>query len=513
MRYATETPRAFPGKSNPQLPRGPNARMIDCFRDLRVTVMGLGTFGGGVGAVRFLVQSGARVTVTDLRPAAELPASLAALSTTPPAVWHLGEHLPHDFEQTDLVVASPAVPSDSPWLQRARAAGVPITSEIELFWERQRGRVVAVTGSNGKSTTTSLLHRLLETATVRSTPADAASAVTVWLGGNIGQSLLPVVDQIGPRDWVVLELSSFQLETLNHLRPTPFVSVVTNFTPNHLDRHHTLDAYRQAKQTLARHQTPSQFAVRNLDDPDVAVWPTAARRVGFGLIDHPTEGLFVPDTGGRPPQRAVWRWNGTEEVVSLPTWVPLAGRHNLANALAASAAARLCGADWSSIETATRSFRGLPHRLELVAEWQGARFYNDSKATTPEAAALALAAFGETPQIPLVGGYDKRIDLTPLVQALGRAHLRGLVFLGQTGPELQRRWRDTTGSAHVPSLLAGNLPQAVEWCRAQAQPGDVVLLSPGCASHDWFRNYEDRGDLFRQLVRQTPAVDQPSLGP
>lgn len=484
--------------------------MIDCFRDLRVTVMGLGTFGGGVGAVRFLVQSGARVTVTDLRHPSELQPSLAALATTPPAVWHLGEHHPQDFEQTDLVVASPAVPSDSPWLQRARSAGVPITSEIELFWERQCGRVVAVTGSNGKSTTTTLLHRLLERATVDVTPTAGTPAVRVWLGGNIGHSLLPVVDQIAPHDWVVLELSSFQLETLDPLRPTPCVSVVTNFTPNHLDRHHTLAAYRTAKQTISRHQTPDQFAVRNLDDSDVAAWPTAARRVGFGLRDHQTEGLFVPDWGGRTPQHAVWRWNGTEEIVSLPGWVPLAGRHNLANALAASAAARVCGADWSSIETATRSFRGLPHRLELVAEWHGVRFYNDSKATTPEAAALALAAFGETPQIALVGGYDKQIDLTPLVQALGRAHLRGLVFLGQTGPELQRRWRDTAGAAAVPSLLADNLPQAVAWCRSQAQPGDVVLLSPGCASHDWFRNYEERGDLFRQLVRQPPSAEPQS---
>jgi UDP-N-acetylmuramoylalanine--D-glutamate ligase len=479
--------------------------MIDSFRDLRVTVMGLGSFGGGIGAVRFLVRSGARVTVTDLRRPEELQGSIAALSDTPPDTWHLGGHTPHHFEQTDLVVASPAVPPDSPWLGRARAAGVPITSEIELFWERQRGRVVAVTGSNGKSTTTTLLHRLLETATVRAARVDAPPSVRVWLGGNIGQSLLPLVEQIQPQDWVVLELSSFQLETLDRLHPSPHVSVVTNFTPNHLDRHHTLAAYRQAKQTIARHQTPDQFAVRNLDDPDVATWPTSARRVGFGLTDRLSEGLFVHNSGRRFPEQAVWRWNGEEEVVSLPAWVPLAGRHNLANALAASAAARLCGADWTSIENATRSFRGLPHRLELAAECRGVRFYNDSKATTPEAAALALEAFAEAPLIPLVGGYDKQIDLCPLVVALGRTRLRGVVFLGQTGPELERRWRETERSADIPSLLAKNLPQAVGWCRAQAHPGDVVLLSPGCASHDWFRNYEERGDLFRELVRQPPG--------
>ena len=487
--------------------------MLDRFRDLRVTVMGLGSFGGGLGAVRFLVQSGARVTVTDLRSAAELHSSIAALADTPPHTWHLGGHTPDDFEQTDLVVASPAVPAESPWLQRARAAGVPITSEIELFWERQRGRVVAVTGSNGKSTTTTLLHRLLQTAMARDMPPAPQTAVRVWLGGNIGQSLLPVVHQIDSNDWVVLELSSFQLETLNPLRPAPHVSVVTNFTPNHLDRHHTLDAYRLAKQTITRHQTAEQFAVRNLDDPDVAHWPTNARQVGFGLIDHPMDGLFALPQGHRRPEQAIWRWNGAEEVVPLPTWVPLAGRHNVANALAATAAARLCGAAWTDIETATRSFRGLPHRLELAAEWQGVRFYNDSKATTPEAAALALEAFGETPQIPLVGGYDKQIDLTPLLNALGRTRLRGLVFLGQTGPELQRRWYDAGPPADVPCLLAQNLPQAVDWSRAHARPGDVVLLSPGCASHDWFRNYEERGDLFRQLVRLPPSATPDSVPP
>jgi UDP-N-acetylmuramoylalanine--D-glutamate ligase len=488
--------------------RGRKTQMIDRFCGLRVTVMGLGSFGGGIGAVRFLVRSGARVTVTDLRSAADLQSSIAALSDTPPDTWHLGGHTPCDFDETDLVVASPAVPRESPWLQQARAAGVAITSEIELFWERQRGRILAVTGSNGKSTTTTLLHSLLVEATTRATPSDAQTAVRVWLGGNIGQSLLPVVDQIGSRDWVVIELSSFQLESLDHLRPAPYVSVVTNFTPNHLDRHHTIDAYRQAKQTIARHQTSDQFAVRNLDDPDMATWSTRAQSVGFGLTDHLTEGLFALPRGHRSPDQAVWRWNGMEEVVPLPCWVPLAGRHNLANALAATAVARLCGAEWTGIETATRSFRGLPHRLELAAEWEGVRFYNDSKATTPEAAALALEAFGETPQIPMVGGYNKKIDLTPLVRALGRTTLRGVVFLGQTGPELQRRWREAGPPAEVPCLLAKDLPQAVEWSRARALPGDVVLLSPGCASHDWFRNYEERGDIFRELVRG-PALDTP----
>lgn len=491
--------------------------MIDSFRNLRVTVMGLGSFGGGVGAVRFLVQSGARVTVTDLRRADELQESVAALAATPPAAWHLGEHHHADFEQADLVVVSPAVPDDSPWLQRARSAGVPITSEIELFWERQRGRVVAVTGSNGKSTTTKLLHHLLSTALARrageTTATLSAPAPKVWLGGNIGHSLLPTVHQIAPIDWVVLELSSFQLESLAHLTPAPEVSVVTNFTPNHLDRHHTLDAYRQAKQVITRFQSHHQFALRNLDDRDVAAWPTAARLIGFGLVDHGGEGLFCRETHRRTGSlpEVVWRFAGREIVVPLAAWVPLPGRHNLANALAATAAALLCGADWPGLETGLRCFVGLPHRLEAVGEYQGVRFYNDSKATTPEAAALALEAFPEKPLLPFVGGYDKQIDLGSLVSALHRANLRGVVFLGQTGPALERQWRSAAPSPAPPSLLATSLAEAVDWSRQLAQPGDVVLLSPGCASHDWFRNYEERGELFRRLV-QSPDVSPPGRG-
>ena len=516
MSRQTRSAFRFPAPDTRQLPL---LRMIDSFRNLRVTVMGLGSFGGGIGAVRFLVQSGARVTVTDLREAGELQESVAALADTPPAAWHLGGHQPADFEGADLVVASPAVPTDNPWLQRARSTGVPITSEIELFWERQRGRVVAVTGSNGKSTTTKLLHHLLTTVLSQgrqeTTRTPSAAPPRVWLGGNIGHSLLPCVDEIAPRDWVVLELSSFQLENLARLAPTPEVSVVTNFTPNHLDRHHTLDAYRQAKQVICRFQTDRHWAIRNLDDREVATWPTGARTIGFGLVDHACEGLFARGPGTRPQvsPEVVWRFAGREEVVPLADWVPLPGRHNLANALAATAAALMCGGQWPGMETGLRGFVGLPHRLEPVGELRGVRYYNDSKATTPEAAALALQAFPQTPLLPLVGGYDKHIDLGPLVSALHHANLRGVVFLGQTGPELERRWQAGGARESLPSLQATTLAEAVAWCRRMSHPGDVVLLSPGCASHDWFRNYEERGELFRRLVLSRDDSDAASPAP
>jgi UDP-N-acetylmuramoylalanine--D-glutamate ligase len=318
---------------------------------LRVTVMGLGTFGGGVGAIRYLVSHGAEVTVTDLRTADELADSLAAIRDTPPARLHLGEHRPEDFRTAELVVASPAIPKNNRYLAQATAAGIPITSEIALFWERNRGRTLCITGSNGKSTTTALAHALWS----------ACCPKHCWLGGNIGVSLLPVVDRISAEDWVVLELSSFQLEDLATLRPAPDVAIVTNFSPNHLDRHGTLDHYRTAKQNLLRWQTADQVAVLNQDDPEVALWPTAARKVWSGMHDQGREGAFALDT-----QQVRFRSGGQIQEVPLQSWLQLPGRHNLRNALAAAAAVVTLGAAPADLQTAVSRFAALPHRLQCV---------------------------------------------------------------------------------------------------------------------------------------------------
>ena len=248
----------------------------------RVTVMGLGSFGGGLGAVKFLASRGARVTITDLRTADQLADSLAQLGDCGPEALHLGGHVESDFTQADMVVVSPAVPPTDRHLALAREAGAIVTSEMNLFWQFNRGTIIGITGSNGKSTTTAMTHAML-----------AATGRRCWLGGNIGKSLLPEVDVIEPGDWVVLELSSFQLEDLDPLRLSPHASIVTNFAPNHLDRHITLDAYRHAKRAILRWQQPTNWAVLNQDDADVAQWPTQGRRLFFGLEDRGAEGLFA----------------------------------------------------------------------------------------------------------------------------------------------------------------------------------------------------------------------------
>jgi UDP-N-acetylmuramoylalanine--D-glutamate ligase len=490
-----------------------NRPMITDFHGQRVTVMGLGSFGGGVGVVRFLASCGALVTVTDLKPAADLAAGVAQIADCPNVVQRLGDHRDADFRETDLVVVSPAVPKSSRFLQIARDAGIPITSEMNLFWERNRGRTICVTGSNGKSTTTALIHALLSAARgslqMRAAlnenpgadiPGSPAGAVQkVWLGGNIGKSLLPDVDQIQPDDCVVLELSSFQLEDLAVLQPNPHIAVVTNFTPNHLDRHETVDAYREAKQNILRWQTEDRFAVLNQGDADVRTWPTRARQFWFGRDDEGRQGIFAVgfDTYKR---RALFRFGPREQVLPLGRWFELPGVHNFQNALAATCTALLLGTAPGEIETALTKFEGLPHRLQLVARTADRRFYNDSKATTPEATMLALESF-RAPVVLLAGGYDKGIDLSRLAGEIVKRRVKAVALLGQTGEKLKWHLRQADAGGVVPARVHVTLEGAFDWAAAQSAPGDVVLLSPGCASYDWFPNYEARGDEFTRLAR------------
>lgn len=468
--------------------------------------MGLGSFGGGAGAVRFLVEQGAVVSVTDLRPAEQLretlvplceslgvpmppmepssnPSSSSSILDPPSSIhWRLGSHDENDFTTADLIIVNPAVPKSSAYLQAAGAAGVPCTTEINLFFGYHPGPTLAVTGSNGKSTTTALAHSLL-----------SAAGYDARLGGNIGKSLLPEVLGYSPRTWAVLELSSFQLEDLDSLECSPHVAIVTNFSPNHLDRHGTLDNYRRAKQTILRWQTPDDWAILNQDDADVRGWPTRGRRLFFGLTDGGREGLFATESG------AVFRLNGHEQRLPIRNWLTLPGQHNLQNALAAACAALALGVAPDAVERGLRTFRSLPHRLEFVAETAGRRFYNDSLATTPESACYALAAFSE-PILLLAGGYDKGVDLSGMVQAIVDRRVKGVAWMGQLGARLESQLRERDPGGQIPSRVCGDFAEAFDWCMGRSAPGDVILLSPGCASFDWFKNFADRGRQFCEMA-------------
>jgi UDP-N-acetylmuramoylalanine--D-glutamate ligase len=459
------------------------------YRDLNILVMGLGSFGGGLGVVRFLSDRGARITITDTRPAEKLTESLAELQSIDDLQFKLGGHDAADFRSADLVVVNPAIRPDNSYLQLAREAGVPLTSEMNLFWQWNPASVVAVTGSNGKSTTTAMIHTILQ-----------QSGRRAWLGGNIGISLLPLVDQIRPEDIVVLELSSFQLTDLDRLQVSPAVSVITNFAPNHLDWHDSLDHYRWAKQTMLRWQQPNDVAVLNGDDADVREWHCQGRRLLFGLTDHGVDGVFSDPNGD-----AIVRNDGQQQSLPLKSWLKLPGRHNLANALAATCATLECSGNSEDIQRGLERYQPLPHRLQWIADVHGRSFYNDSLATTPESAVVGLEAF-ERPVILLAGGYDKQVDLSEMATAINR-RAKAVALLGQTAGTIRELIDRNPVLTCLTSPEFDSFRQAFDWAVAQSDPGDVVLLSPGCASYDWFRNFADRGQQFVELVEQLKLTE------
>jgi UDP-N-acetylmuramoylalanine--D-glutamate ligase len=442
----------------------------------RITVMGLGRFGGGIGAARWLAQQGADVLVTDQAPAEQLArplAELADLIDRGVAQVRLGGHNISDFTDCDGVIVNPAVPQ--PWENRfvraAQAAGVPLTTEIELVVRRlpSRQRVIGVTGTAGKSTTAALIAHGLRGVGLRA-----------HLGGNIGGSLLGSLGEVAADDWVVLELSSAMLHWLSAgpaLAPlpaagaapwrwSPHIAVVTNLAPNHLDWHGDALHYEQSKRAIVREQAEGDDSVLG---PGTDHWET-----NFGVPR-----LIVP------PEAAV-------EGLAIP------GRHNAFNGAVAVAAIGLAAPEGppGRVEAALRSFGGLPHRLEFVGAGRGVRFYNDSKSTTPEASVRAIEALHESPQalgrIHLIaGGYDKHVDLAAL-SALA-PQCAGVYTIGATGARLA----DGPGER----FECGTLERAFARATERAREGDIVLLSPGCASWDQFENFEERGRMFCDLAR------------
>lgn len=450
----------------------------------RVLVMGLGLFGGGGGVVRFLVREGAEVTVTDLRPKATLATSVRALDGLPVA-FVLGGHKEWDFRNADLIVANPAVPRSSRFLQVAESAGVPITSEICLFVERCPAPVIGITGSSGKTTTTSLLGEMLQRKDVRT-----------LVGGNIGRSLLSELDTL-QRDAtipVVLELSSFQLDRLGDLPWSPHIAVLTNFAPNHLDVHGSLEAYRKAKQQITAHQSRGDWAIINGEDAEVSRWPGNGQRVVFAIEGDGQ--VFVRD--GKI-QHAI---GGTARTVCSVDALRLRGQHNLANALAATGAAIVSGVAEEDIAEVLRTFEGVPHRLERVAEINGILYVNDSIATSPDRTRTALETFDE-PIVLIAGGYDKGIAFDALGPAIAEkvAHL---IVMGKTGDAIADAAK---GGAAIHRV--NTLDDAMAYADRIAQRGDVVLLSPASASYDQFRNFEDRGERFRAWVGSLQRESRP----
>ncbi|MBN1395129.1 MAG: UDP-N-acetylmuramoyl-L-alanine--D-glutamate ligase [Pirellulales bacterium] len=434
------------------------------YRNRRATIMGLGRFGGGAAAARWLAGQGAAVTVTDLADKTTLADSMASLADVPIAKIHLGGHREEDFLDADLVVVNPAVRPNSPWLELARRAGATLRTEIELFMENCPARIIGVTGSNGKSTTAAMIAEILR-----------ASNRRTFLGGNIGGSLLGQLPAIGRGDWVVLELSSFQLHYLSPEAKPPHIAVLTSCTPNHLDWHGDFADYAAAKRRIFANQTPGDFAVLNTLDAEVASWQSLVR--GRLLVVPPSPSAPLPFAG-----------EGSN--LSVP------GEHNRLNASLAAAAAKAAGCEDGEIRSGLRRFNGLPMRLELIAEVDGRCFYNDSASTTPESTVAALRSF-DAPVWLLAGGADKGCDFRPLAEEIVR-RARGAAFFGGAG----RKLHDLVANADraFPRCNVETLDEALQWCWDRSGSDETVLFSPGCASTDQFVNYKHRGERFADAV-------------
>jgi len=441
-------------------------------RGKRVLIVGFGR--SGKAAALFCHQLGAAVTVSESKPEnalAELP------SDFPPDIRiAAGGHRTEDFVSADLIILSPGVPPTLSVLEAARASAVPILPEVELAWRFLRGVFVGITGSNGKTTTTSLVGSILE-----------AAELPVYVAGNIGRPLTQALLD-GRREGIfVLELSSFQLQPVRAMRCQ--IGAFLNFTPDHLDRHASLAEYFHAKMRLFETQQPQDWAVLNADDPRVADAPCRGRRAYFSVEKPVDDGvfasgsnLFVAAGGSATPFLR-------RDEISLP------GNHNLANVAAAAAVAALLDIPPDVVAQAVRSFRAVPHRLEFIAAVQGVRFYNDSKATNVDAAVKALDSFAE-PVVLILGGLDKGGDFSELVPAV-RNRVRRIVLMGAAADKIA-----TALQGVVPAVRAQSMEEAVQTAFRAAQPGDIVLLAPACASFDMFANYEARGEAFRSAVNR-----------
>jgi UDP-N-acetylmuramoylalanine--D-glutamate ligase len=452
------------------------------FAGKTVLVMGLGRFGGGVDAAKFACNAGAKVIITDLASRKQLSDSIRQLEEFPDIEFHLGSHEPADFEQADIIIANPAVPADNKFLEVARRHDKFITSQINIFFQLCPVKIIGITGANGKSTTAALTAHLLK----------SADREKVWLSGNIGnEPLLTTLDRIANDDLVVLELSSFQIEQLAQIQKAPTVALLTNLTPNHLDRYGTFEDYCAAKESI--------FKFQKLDDkfPAVSIF-NAEDKISAEWFNK-----YKKDAG-----RICIAFSVDDISEKIRESFSLPGRANLSNLAAAVAIARHFGFDDDQLRNSLPQFKALPHRLELVAQINGVSWYNDSKATTPESAIVALEAF-EQPTIIIAGGYDKKVAFDELGQKIAK-NAKAAILLGQTAKGIAgaiHKTQDTSLKAqdtirNTRIEFVGSLAEAVQLANRLAESGDVVLLSPACASYDMFGNFEHRGREFCRLVHQ-----------
>ncbi len=443
----------------------------------RVLVVGLGK--SGVASALFLKAHGARVTVSDTKTGDELRSEIPVLLDHGITV-ETGGHGERTFRGQDLIVVSPGIPLDAPALVQARALGGSVIGEMELAARFLRGPIVAITGSNGKTTTTTLTGEIM-----------TAGGFSALVGGNIGTPAIALAERATAESVIVLEVSSFQLETIHSFRPK--VAVILNVTPDHLDRHRTFEAYVDAKARILENQQSADLAVLNAADPTCVAMAarTKAQVFWFSRQKEVQQGAWVLDGN------ILFRDGAQQREIMLVSEIPLKGAHNLENVLAAVCAGALMGCAAEKIRQAVREFKAVEHRLEYVATIRGVDYYNDSKATNVDATIKALESFPANIHL-IVGGKDKGSDYT-LLNHLLRQRVKRVYTIGAAAAKIESQIKG------VEVVHADTLENALRKANAVAEPGDVVLLAPACASFDQFKNYEQRGQVFKQIVRALSA--------
>lgn len=452
---------------------------MENLKNKNVLVVGLGV--SGLAAVKFLSKAGARVSVADLKQKSELYSQLGEIEDLNIECF-FGAHDVELFEKSDLLVVSPGVPLDLPEIVKARERGVGVIGELELGMAGINRPIIAITGTNGKTTTTTLIGHLLN-----------SCGINACVAGNIGTPLLDVANEANRSDYVVLEISSFQIETTPSL--SPYIGVLLNTTPDHLDRHHTFDDYVECKLNILRQVSRDGFAIYNAADTTLAPHILNMNR---NVIPFDATGRVLKKTRNL----GAWFGNGELIISTVPdvhnrysiSKVKLEGIHNRENMLSALLVAELCGAKPEKLLHALESFKGLPHRLELVIEHKGVRFYDDSKGTNIGATMRALEGFAE-PVVLIAGGLAKGVNFDPMKITV-KKHVKRLILIGEAADEMESIFGRSTKV-----VRASSMDHAVYEAVHAAEPGDVVLLSPACASFDMFRDYKDRGEAFVRSVK------------
>lgn len=479
------------------------------FAGKRIVILGLAR--QGIALARFFLREGAQITISDVAPAGQLSAPLTELAGQPVRLV-LGGHPPELLDNCDLLCLSGGVPPQIPLVAAARRQGIPLTNDALLTLQHSPAPAIGITGSSGKTTTTTLVGLMLS---AHPSFLVHPSSFQVWVGGNIGLPLLDKLEQVNPEDWLVLELSSFQLELFDGASygqtSSPRVAAVLNVTPNHLDRHRSMAHYAAAKANILRWQEPKDVAVLGADDAITGGWlrtrqvviavgsgqearsfPLPGRLLGFGLEEAMGEGCWLDQ------DQLVLRLDGQQRAILPASAVRLRGRHNLLNVAAACAISAAAGVQPDAMAAVASSFAGVPHRLELVRDQDGVRWYNDSIATAPERAAAALHSFDE-PIVLLAGGRDKKLPWDSFAR-LVHQRVRVLILFGEAAGLIAEAITSQPGDYDLSVLRCADLIEAVAAAARVAQPGDVVLLSPGGTSFDAYKDFAARGEHFRALV-------------